>query len=264
MILRKFIYYTTSVIRLLTGFRNPTLIVRTFWQSGPPNTREVQLRKSGMRFLVRGTMDVWIIKETWLDRFYERYGVPIGAGWTVIDIGAGIGDFAIYAATRHPTNRVYAFEPFPESFHLLSENLRRNGVGNVSAFSHAIAAQTGTVSLGISGGEPLQFGTARLSDQRIEVASLSLADALAKTATGYCDLLKMDCEGAEYDILFHTPDTVLPRIARLVMEYHEGITPYGQRDLVTFLQGRGFQVRTHPNPVHAHLGFLSAIRESVR
>jgi len=262
-VFRKYGYYTASVIRLFAGFRDPVLIFRTFLRPGFQSVREVRLRKSGVRFLVRGAMDIWIIKETWLDRFYERYGVPIGAEWTVIDVGAGVGDFAIFAATRHPTNVVYAFEPFPESFRLLQENLRRNGVENVYPFDQAIAAQTGRVYLDISSNEPLQFGTARPSDHHIEVTSLSLADALARTATRYCDLLKMDCEGAEYDILFQAPDAVFPRIARLVMEYHEGVTPYSHRDLVSFLQAQGFQVRTYPNPVHPHLGFLRAVRENI-
>lgn len=262
MVLRKFTYYAISGIRLLTGFRNPALVLRLFLGLASPGIREVQLRKSGMRFLVRGAMDVWIIKETWLDRFYERYGFPVGAEWTVIDVGAGIGDFAIFAATRHPTNVVYAFEPYPESFHLLRENLRLNRVGNVYPFAQAIAARTGTVSLDISGGEPLQFGTAKSSDRRIEVAARSLAAVLEEIDADHCDLLKMDCEGAEYEILFHTPSATLRRIARLVIEYHEGVTPYGHQDLVSFLTAQGFQVRIHPNPVHPHLGFLSALRRT--
>ena len=37
-----------------------------------------------------------------------------------------------------------------------------------------------------------------------------------------CDLLKMDCEGAEYDILYHCPSEVLTRIDRIALEVHGG------------------------------------------
>ncbi len=64
-------------------------------------------------------MDVWSVKETFVDRFYERYGAPVGEGWTVMDIGGGIGDFSIFAAYDKPSNQIYAFEPYPGSFTLL-------------------------------------------------------------------------------------------------------------------------------------------------
>ena len=259
--LRRYGYYLFSVVRLLTGFQNPALVVRLFLKALPPGPREVRLRWGSVRFLVRGPMDVWIIKETWLDRFYERYGTPIGVGWKVMDVGAGVGDFSLYAAKRHPSCFVYAFEPFPESFELLLENLRRNEVENVLAFPEAIAAQTGRAVLDLSAGEPLQIGTAATdTTQGLVVPALSLADALER-AGGRCDLLKLDCEGAEYGILYHTPDAALRRIRRIVMEYHEGTAPHTRSDLVAFLSEKGLQVRTYPNPVHSHLGFLYAWRE---
>ncbi|MCX7681250.1 MAG: FkbM family methyltransferase [Anaerolineae bacterium] len=208
-------------------------------------------------------MDVWILKETWLDRFYERFGAPIREGWTVVDVGAGIGDFAIYAALRSPTSTVYAFEPFPESFRLLEENLRANQVSNVRAFPEALAACTGEALLDTSSGEPLQCGTAALSDpsRGLAVPALSLADALERIG-GRCDLMKMDCEGAEYDILFSAPDSVFRRIAHLVMEVHDGpVVPHSRMDLAGFLRAKGFRVCLQANPVHAYLGFLYAERQ---
>lgn len=255
---RKYSYYLLSIVQLLTGFRNPGQVVRLFLKAAPSGSQEVRLRQGSVRFLVRGPMDVWIIKETWLDRFYERYGTPIGEGWTVMDVGAGVGDFALYAAMRRPNCLVYAFEPFPESFELLRENLRRNGVENVRAFPEALAARTGRAVLDTSAGEPLQFGTAAPDTaQGLSVPALSLADALER-AGGRCDLMKMDCEGAEYGILYNAPDASLRQVRRIVMEYHESSPPHTRSDLVAFLTGKGFYVQTHPNPVHTHLGFLYA------
>ena len=138
MSVRRHVYYARSIVRLLTGVGNWPLAVRLFLSRDPRGTVVIRLRKSGVQFRVRGPMDVWIVKETYLDRFYERYGTPIGDGWTVVDIGAGIGDYAIYAALGHPQNTVYAFEPFPESFALLQENLQLNQAANVQAFPEAI------------------------------------------------------------------------------------------------------------------------------
>ncbi|HLE52515.1 MAG TPA: FkbM family methyltransferase, partial [Anaerolineales bacterium] len=102
-------------------------------------------------------MDVWSVKETFLDRFYEKYGTELGDGWKIVDIGAGIGEFTLFALLGHPQNIVYAFEPYPRSFDLLSSNLAANGIANAQIFSEAIGAETGTLALDLSSGEPLQI-----------------------------------------------------------------------------------------------------------
>jgi len=210
-------------------------------------------------------MDVWSIKETFLDRFYEKFGFLIQPSWKIIDVGAGMGDYTLYAAMAQPSGHVFAFEPFPESFILMQENLQLNGITNVQAFDEAIGAETGELLLDLTGGEPLQFQSHHKIvevEKSLYVKSLSLLDALTKLGLESCDLLKMDCEGAEYSILFTTPLSVLERIQRIVMEYHDNVTQYNHIDLARFLYERGFHIETFPNPVHSHLGYLRAIRKN--
>jgi hypothetical protein len=92
------------------------------------------------------------------------------------------------------------------------------------------------------------------------VPSLSLADAFARLEIAQCDLMKVDCEGAEYPILFNTPDEVLKRVRRIVMEYHDGVTRYTHRDMQQFLASKGYSVRVVQNYVHPDLGYLAAWR----
>ena len=90
--------------------------------------------------------------------------------------------------------------------------------------------------------EDLQFSTetAAASEQTLAVPSLTLADMFRRLELERCNLLKS--------------------VERIVMECHGGVTPYGHSDLVDFLRTGGFQVRTCPNPVHDHLGFLYAFQ----
>jgi FkbM family methyltransferase len=263
--LRKYAYYLYSIIELLLGFENPLLLIKIFLNLTPPGVKTVRLRRLHLKFKVRGAMDVWSIKETFLDRFYEKYGFIMGPAWNIIDIGAGIGEYALDAATAQPNGRVFAFEPYPESFALMQENLRLNGISNVQTFNEAIGAEAGELILDLTSGEPLQFQS-RLEEavnvkQSLLVKSLSLTDALTKFELDSCDLLKLDCEGAEYSILFNTSQSVLERVQRIVMEYHDGLVPHHHHELISFLHERGFQVETFPNPVHAHLGYLRALRK---
>jgi FkbM family methyltransferase len=263
--LRKYLYYLLSIFELLSGFDSPILLARIFLNLAGGGVKNVRLRGSGLRFKVRGAMDVWSVKETFLDRFYERYGFRILPGWNVMDIGAGVGDFSLYAALQEDV-KVFAFEPYPESFALAEENIRLNGVTNVKVFAEAVSASSGKLMLDLSGGEPLQVQSRQENAQNIktgiEVDALSLEDAFKQLGLTSCDLLKLDCEGAEYLILFHAPQPALNAIQRIVMEYHDNVTQYNHGDLAHFLNERGFEVETFVNPVHEQIGYLRASRKN--
>lgn len=273
--MNKYTYYLSSIWKLLTGMKPCTGVVQAFLRPAKPGLQTVELRKSGLRFKTRGVMDIWSLKETFLDRFYEKFGVSIGEGWTIIDIGGGIGDFTIFVAAQHPKNVVYAFEPTPESFALLQENLELNRIQNAQIFPQAIWSEDGQVMIDTTVGEPGQFTSHAAQDLpastpapgpqstaaagKLVAPSLSLAQALEATGLGHCNLLKIDCEGAEYEILFNTPDAILGRIERIIMEYHN-VGEYTHVDLERFLRSKGFAVKTYPNYVHDYLGYLYASR----
>jgi FkbM family methyltransferase len=242
------------------------VILRTFLRRSNPKEQIVELRKSGLRFKTRGVMDIWSIKETFLDRFYQRFSTSIGDGWTVFDIGGGIGDFTIFAASQNPKNIVYTFEPTPRSFALLHENLQLNQITNVQVYPQAIWSREGQIVIDTTAGEPGQYVSREaasgieVEDGKIIVPSITLTRAFEFTGLGHCNLMKIDCEGAEFEILFNTPPAVLDRIERIIMEYHDNVTEYTHDDLVTFLREHHFAVKTYPNDVHDHLGYLYASR----
>jgi len=264
--LRKYSYYLWSIIELFVGFENPLLLVMIFLKATQPGTQMVRLRKQGLHFNIRGAMDVWSLKETFVDRFYETCGFAIQPGWKVIDIGAGVGDYTLFAATAAQGVQVFAFEPFPGSFDLLQDNLRLNNISNVQTFAEAIDAVSGEALLDFSGGEPLQIQShlkeGESSEKSLQVRVGSLAETLPRLGLEACDLLKLDCEGAEYSILMKAPPATLERIQRIVMEYHDNLVRYNHDDLARFLKEQGFDVETFPNPVHTHLGYIRAVRKN--
>ncbi len=250
-------YYLRSVWSLLAGFSHPLRILRVFSPLPRSGVTTVRLRRTGVSFRVRGATDVWSVKETWLDRFYERYGFVIGPGWVVVDIGAGIGEFTILAA--HDAARVVAFEPSPASFALLRENLALNGVTSVDAIEAAVGATSGTVSIDVDG-DPLTARSGTATSGGVMVRSFSLADAMTEAGIERVDLLKLDCEGAEYDILRGAGKDVLARVERIVMEYHDLDDAHERESLVRSLKDAGYEVETFPNPVHTWTGYLRAWR----
>lgn len=250
-------YYWSSIPTLFVGVKNWSAL----FELAARRPTVVTLRRPALRFHVRGLMDLWIIKETCLDRDYETMGESLQDGWIVLDIGAGLGDFTVHAAYERPNSCIYAYEPFPESYVLLQENLKLNAVENVQAFPYAVGdGRLAQLALARTG-EAVQHRTTSVTNSSaptLEVPSTTLDQILADNALSRCDFLKIDVEGAEYDILFSTSDVSLSKISRISLEYHEGVTSHSHGELVTFLQNKGYQVKTRPNPVHSHLGLLYA------
>lgn len=260
MLLRRFAYYVRSIFALLFGITNWPTVISAFIGLPMHKPFTIQLRPSGLRFNVREPMDIWIIKETCLDRDYERLSGPIQPGWHIIDIGAGLGDFAIDAAQHGAW--VCAYEPFPESFDLLKQNLSLNKIENVLPIAEAVSGRAGTLQLEMSGAA-VQHKTTSVRGERktISVPAITLDKALSRLNGFRCDLLKMDCEGAEYDILMMADESCWQRIDQIVLEYHDGVSEHSHQDLIDLFEKRGFKTRCFPSHVRQHLGLLHVILE---
>jgi FkbM family methyltransferase len=261
MLARKLVYYATSLATLLGKVRNWPVL---FWELlGLPIGRPYLMRlRDGATFQVRGFMDAWIVKEVYLDRDYERYGVALQPGWTVLDIGACLGGFAVFAARRAPGIRVHACEPAPESYRLLRQNLDLNLATSVTAHPVAVSGDSGPLTLYTFAGHAEQnsMTPTRSSAQptAVTVEGLALADLFERLAIARCDFLKIDCEGAEFDILLKAPPELFGRIRHICMEYHDGVTPFSHADLLRHFQRLGFQTQRFPSPVLPDEGFIYA------
>ncbi len=261
--LSRWLYYLSSIPTILLGMRSPWKIVALFL--GLPVRKPLTVAlPGGLLFQVRSRMDVWILKESCLDRDYERGAVAVRDGWTVFDVGAGFGDFAVRVARECPAARVFAFEPLPESFARLQEHVRANGVENVRAFAQAVAGREGELTLytvtGLSGQHRTAGDAARGRQETVRVPATTLARAMDDHGLARCDFLKIDCEGAEYEILFEAGEETLARIGHIALEYHDAVTAHTHDELARFLESRGFAVRERVSPAWRELGFLFASR----
>lgn len=256
LFLSRWLYYVSSIFTILFGMSPRLKIIGTFL--GMNHDPFVIKLNSGLQFKVRTAMDIWVIKETCLDRDYEHYGTELQQGWTIVDIGGGLGDFTLYAS-QVPDSAVHVYEPFPESLTLLQENLRQNQVNNVQVFAEAVGSAHGELQLTTTTGVAVRHSTVqRHGSSDLTVRSVSLASVIERIESHHIDFLKMDCEGGEYDILLYADDSALNAIMHICMEYHDDLTPHTHDDLVAFLSEKGFEVQVHANPAHKEIGFLYA------
>jgi len=264
MLISRIAYYLSSIPTLLAGLENWWLLGLLRLGIRGRGAPILRLRRSPLRFHVRTAMDVWVIKEVCLDRDYEGGGVRLLDGWTFLDVGAGIGDFSISVAQRLPGSRVIALEPFPSSHQLLLDNIRLNRVSNVQALGYALGAGSGPHRLRAGQAEPGQSSTARrgpgVTTHEEEVPGRSLAGLFEELGIERCDFLKMDCEGAEYEILMTADGATLARIGHIALEYHDLYTDHSHEELAEFLGAKGYRIRTEPSPAHREIGYLFASR----
>jgi FkbM family methyltransferase len=252
-------YYLTSIPRILRGFRNWPTVLALFFGLPIPRPATLVVRDSALALKVRTALDAWLVKEVCIDRQYEAASVPIQDGWTVIDIGGGIGEFAIDVAKRYPHSRVWAYEPAPDSFSLLQENIALNNLTNLQASPYAVAGASGQVGLRRSSGQGSLTSTIEEGGAAAATA-VTLAEILHRNGIPICDYLKIDCEGCEYSVLLSASSETLRRIGVICLEYHDRLMNRSHLELVDHLEQNGFRVTTHPSPVHRGQGLLSAIR----
>jgi FkbM family methyltransferase len=255
-------YYTQSIGNILQQVKHPASLVNLLIDGKHDSLFPLELR-SGERFLVQGFLDVWVIKETFINRWYERASCALQPGWIVVDIGAALGDYSVWAAGQLTEGKVIAVEPYPSSVDLLKKNLEINNCRNVKVMETAVMGNRGTSRISGSSGSGARNSAYQTSDEisSISVNTISLQDLLDQNDISVCDYLKLDCEGAEYEILFASTPDLFNRLPRICMEIHDNLTPYSHTDMQTWLEEHGYRIRYPPNPVHTELGFLYAWRE---
>jgi FkbM family methyltransferase len=165
-----------------------------------------------------------ILADIFLNRVYLRSNFGIGPKDIVVDIGAHRGGFTSFAAVQ-TSNKVIAFEPDPVNFTFLEKHIKQNHLQNVIAHNAAIGSQSGKSnlfrSIASSRHSLYQDQAFTKTTNQVEVKVISLDEALANLERVH--FLKMDCEGAEFDILMHAERKTLNKIEKLAMETHDPI-----------------------------------------
>jgi len=127
-------------------------------------------------------------------------------GMTVFDIGANIGYYTLLMARKvGRAGRVHAFEINDHVIDLLAQNLQRANVGNVTLVRRAVARTTGEVEFFVPRAGDEAEGSLRKSARydaarTVRVASVSLDDYIRENKIEKVDLMKIDVEGAEYEV----------------------------------------------------------------
>jgi FkbM family methyltransferase len=231
-----------------------------------------------------------LYREIFEDKVYLGRGLAISEGAVVLDVGANIGLFTLFALETCPSAFVHAFEPAPAIFDLLERNVRcydrialnkcgvRAETGQAAltflphctAFSgydhHAVVERLSALARARWANVSKRWPSVRLMEhdlaafwtsERISTPVRSLSSYIAERAIDRINLLKIDVEGDERAVLAGIDPAHWERIRQIALEVHEAAS---LSEIASILSARGHVVDIVPKGGSTHMiyGRLSA------
>ena len=172
----------------------------------------------------------------------ESYGELKIDGAVVVDIGGNIGDSSIYFALNG-ARMVICIEPQEISFQAMVQNIKLNHLEDkITPLMAAVGSEEGIIQANNNDPNPTGGNGLRESKQGHNLQVLSLGSILRKFLSADHagnKILKVDCEGCEYNLVLHSTTEELKQLDQIIIEYH-----YGVKNLTKKIYEAGFEVKT--------------------
>jgi FkbM family methyltransferase len=219
---------------------------------------EVTTRGNKLTFSVPTWSLYMVFKEIFMSDFYrmEELVKLLPQNPTIIDIGGNAGYFNMMLFSQIKAARVFAYEPIVENCTLFRENVKRNTITNnkVNIFNMAVTGSPidevtiyKEVENDNSVTASIYTDFADHNHNVIKVKAITLQQIIESNNLESIDLLKLDCEGSEYPIIYETPKFVWNKVKVVFMEDHPlDKEKRNHEAAVSFLKTLGFTCSSLP------------------
>lgn len=190
--------------------------------------------------------DEIFLREIYNLNFHQISNDPI-----ILDLGANVGYFSIFLSCKLPRARLIAFEPLHSNFLLLKKHKDLNNLKYLELDERAVLGIGRSISIKYNRSQKYSVGASFLnrkdSDETVVVSAISIPEIFIEYKMNHCDLLKIDCEGAEYNIIQNCPAEYLKKINHMVIEVHRWVSEKEGtvEELISFLKQHNFKVKFH-------------------
>lgn len=213
--------------------------------------RSTQTLKAPVRLKVSGvgTIEIHNFADfcIFFDLFVLRtYDLPeIEPPETVVDIGANIGMYTLRARKLYPSARIISYEPVPLNYRRLTAHVNGNGLNGVTLVNKGVGGRARQETIHLhplsAGGHSIYSALTPDSAESVRIDLEAISDVVA--AAGNVDLLKLDCEGAENEIVMSLTEAEARRIRRIIIETTFGL--YEKEPFLGKLTDLGYRWRWH-------------------
>jgi FkbM family methyltransferase len=246
----------------MSGFSS---LLYPVWRTVPATNKLSVRLTNGLRVTIRRppAEDILLFREIFVEEVYrEDHDADGQVVRRIIDVGANVGYSVLWLAARFPTARIEAFEPVPEHVTLLKKAIAGNDLNDrVSLYPVAVGTRDQEAYISIGGlRSKLSFenGPTRVRTQ--------VVDFFERAGVEVIDILKLDCEGSEYDLLMD-PRFAKLKVRRLLLEWHaDQNRPHADQEIVARLHELGWQISRStegntPDDPDTRIGVVHAIRD---
>ena len=180
---------------------------------------------------------------------FDQKGFPKNP--VIFDVGANVGYAALYFFRCFPHAAVHSFEPMPFLQQMMEKHKAEYPGHDWNQHPFGLWKEDGHMDIFTDAPDDFTSisGIAHFENavHKVSIQVMALSTFINENKIDTIDLLKMDCEGAEYDILFNLPENYFSRIKRMAMETHE-TQQYTTVEMATFLMAKGYQVKYVTRP----------------
>lgn len=225
-------------------------------------------RPNAVRFEVPESL-YQVFKEIFMEDFYEADKLikKLPPNPLIIDIGANAGFFNVLLFSKIKNAQVLAYEPLPSNVELFKKTIAENELFQNIRLSQMAVTGTQKSSIDLFTEDTPKntvvssvFSTFnKLNQKKITVPAQSLTSIIEENNYEKIDLLKLDCEGSEYDIIYGTDEAILKKVQMMVIEVHQiDNAKNNLNSLDQYLRSVGYH--THSMPVQEGSYYLEAIK----
>jgi|LUMJ01.1.fsa_nt_gb FkbM family methyltransferase len=165
----------------------------------------------------------------------DSYTIPI-KGKVVVDIGSFIGDSAIFFSIKG-AKQIFSYEPMPRNYEIARKNIERNNLSHLIELHNVACGDIEREILVKEEVKATHQATINSSNRSgTKIPMITLAN-IVKKIDGDENILKLNCEGCEYQVILKSSTSTLRRFEFMMIEYH-----YGYKNLEKKLIQDGFDV----------------------
>lgn len=219
---KSFLWKTKMMIKALILLKNWYMYPAVYFNF-IKNPKVIFKTRDGCKITIRTTQnstDIHVFTEIWLEKLYSIPNFEINDKDYIIDIGAHIGIFSVFASRLCKNGKIFSYKPAKQNFENLEENISQNNITNIIPHNKAGSNLKGKMKLYFSNNDLAAHNLYKKSENWEKVETTTLKDIFDENNIKHCDFLKMDCEGAEYEILMNLPEEYFRKISKICLEYH--------------------------------------------
>lgn len=176
----------------------------------------------GLKIRNRGS-DIRVFKQIFLDQMYYFFPANLDPE-IIIDAGANVGFSSLWFSKQFPKAKITAIEPEETNFNLLVDNIKYHE--KITAIKAALWCDLTPLIIANKKADSWAFRTVKadINDDN-QIQTVSILSVIKNYNLKGIDILKIDIEGAEYELFETNAEVWLPFVKMLMIEVHDNIRP---------------------------------------